>query len=50
MISYPKSAEFLIGQGLIEKTRTYYFPKELTKELQIDLLNRYIDSDDVNIN
>lgn len=50
MMSYPKSAEFLIGQGLIEKTRTYYFPKELTKELQIDLLNRYIDSNDVNIN
>lgn len=50
MMGYPKSAEFLIGQGLIEKTRAYYFPKELTKELQIELLNRYIDSDDVNIN
>ena len=54
LISNPHSAEWLLNEYVAEHSigghKTMYFPKELTSEDVSQILEKYIDSDDPNIN
>ena len=54
LISNPHSAEWLLNEYVAEHSigghKTMYFPKELTSEDVSKILEKYIDSDDPNIN